>query len=167
VAEKRILIVEDMPDWQEQLQSVLRRDGYTVTTMPTYGEALGELRRTEYQLVIVDLRLNPIDENNRDGVKLLKDLKMLQIPSIVVTGYGTTELAREASDEYQVFDFMGKDTLDLKKLRRQIREAFLMIEGREKELRELRYRFMKGEVVNFPESAIDWSLRERKQDREE
>jgi len=167
VSEKRILIVEDMPDWQEQLGFDLRRDGYNVTAVSTYGEALGELRQTEYQLVIVDLRLSPTDENNRDGVKLLEDLKKLQIPSIVVTGYGTAELAREAFGKYQVFNFMGKDTFDLKKLRQEIKEAFKRIEGREKELRELRYRFLMGEPVGFPESAIGWSLRESREKYEE
>jgi DNA-binding NtrC family response regulator len=167
VAKKRILIVEDMSDWQEQFRSVLRRTGYAVTTVPTYGEALGELRQEEYHLVIVDLRLSPTDESNRDGVKLLEDLKRLQIPSIVVTGYGTNELARQAIEEYQVFSFMGKDTLDLKKLRQKIKEAFKRIEGREKELRELRYRFLMGEAVGFPESAVGWSLRESQEKYEE
>jgi DNA-binding NtrC family response regulator len=167
VAKKRILIVEDMSDWQEQFRSVLRRTGYAVTTVPTYGEALGELRQEEYHLVIVDLRLSLTDENNRDGVKLLEDLKKLQIPSIVVTGYGTNELARQAIQEYQVFSFMGKDTLDLKKLRQKIKEAFKRIEGREKELRELRYRFLMGEAVGFPKSAIGWSLRESQEKYED
>lgn len=162
MAEKRILVVEDMADWQAQLKAVLRRDGYGVTVAPTYGEALGELRRGEYQLAIVDLRLSQTDEKNLDGMRLLADLKGLQIPSIVVTGYGTADLARKAFGEYRVFNFIGKDALDLKKLRQEIKEAFAKMDGREKELRELRYRFMRGELVGFQQSAVDWALRESK-----
>jgi DNA-binding response OmpR family regulator len=44
-----------MRDWRDQLEVTLRRDGYAVTTVASYGEALGELRRNEYQLVITDL----------------------------------------------------------------------------------------------------------------
>jgi CheY-like chemotaxis protein len=85
---KRILVVEDMPDWRDQLQATLRRDGYDINTAPSYGEALAELRRNPYDLALVDLRLSPADESNRDGMELLRDLDKVKIPAVVVTGYG-------------------------------------------------------------------------------
>jgi DNA-binding NtrC family response regulator len=158
--EKRILIVEDMRDWRDQLENTLRRGGYQVTTVPSYGEALGELRRQPYQIAIVDLRLSLTDQNNLDGMKLLSDLSAMQIPAIVLTGFGTPELVRQAYDELAVFDFVDKQNLDLKRFREIIKDAFRKIEGREKELSELRARFLRGEVINYPEKPLGWSLRE-------
>ena len=160
---KRILIVEDMPDWRDQLQATLRRDGYDVTTVPSYGEALAELRRNPYDLTLVDLRLSPADESNRDGMELLRDLAKASIPAIVVTGYGGVELARKAIEQYQAFDFMEKQTLDLNRLREVIKAAFKKAKRKEKELRELRERVFRGEIITFdvPKDAVNPLLREK------
>jgi len=156
-----ILIVEDMSDWRDQLNCTLRRDGYTVTTVANYGEALGELRRNEYQLVIVDLRLSPSDENNRDGMTLLQDLAVLKIPAIVVTGYGSAELARRAFRDYGTLDFLEKKDLKLEKLRQVVRGAFRKAEEMEKELSELRAKFLRGEIISLPQTRLEWALREK------
>lgn len=158
---RSILIVEDMPDWRDQLANTLKRDGYAVTTVASYGEALGELRRNEYQLVIVDLRLSPSDENNRDGMILLEDLAELKIPAIVVTGYGTAELARRAFRDYGTLDFLEKKDLKLKKLRQVVRESFRKAEEVEKELSELRAKFLRGEIVTLPQGRLERALREK------
>ncbi|MGA9351274.1 MAG: response regulator [Anaerolineae bacterium] len=158
---RNILIVEDIRDWRDQLASTLQRDGYTVTTVANYGEALGELRRNEYQLVIVDLRLSSADENNRDGMILLGDLAALKIPAIVVTGYGTAELARRAFRDYGTLDFLEKKDLGLEKLRQVVREAFRKAEEMEKELSELRAKFLRGEIVRLPQDRLERALREK------
>ena len=163
---KRILVVEDMPDWRDQLQSTLHRDGYNITTVPSYGEALAELRRNPYELALVDLRLSPADENNRDGMELLRDLDKLKIPAVVVTGYGGVELARKAIDQYHAFDFMEKQTLDLNRLREVIKAAFKKVEGKEKELLKLREKVFRGEIITFdvPDDAVNPLLREDRED---
>lgn len=158
---KNILVVDDMRDWRDQLEVTLRRDGYAVTAVASYGEALGELRRSEYQLVITDLRLNAADENNRDGMVLLEDLATLGIPAIVLTGYGTAELARRAFRDYGVVAFLEKKDLDLKKLRQVVRETFRSVEEREEELAELRARFLRGEIVTYPRDRLERALREK------
>lgn len=161
MATENILIVEDMRDWRDQLASTLKRGGYAVTTVASYGEALGELRRNQYQLVIVDLRLSPSDENNRDGMILLEDLAAIKIPAIVVTGYGTAELARRAFRDYGTLDFLEKKDLELKKLRQVIKEAFRKADEMEKELAELRARFLRGEIIRFPQDRLARALREK------
>jgi DNA-binding NtrC family response regulator len=160
---KNILVVDDMPDWRDQLASTLKRDGYAVKTVAGYGEALGELRRSEFQLAIVDLRLSQADQSNRDGMILLEDLAKLKIPSIVLTGYGTAELARKAVGDYAVLDFIEKNNFDLKKLRDVISAAFRKAEEMEKELSELRSKFMRGEIVKFPEDRVAGVLRDRQE----
>jgi DNA-binding NtrC family response regulator len=163
---KRILVVEDMPDWRDQLQATLRRDGYDITTVPSYGEALAELRRNPYELALVDLRLSLADESNRDGMELLRDLDKVKIPAVVVTGYGGVELARKAIEQYHAFDFMEKQTLDLNRLREVIKAAFKKVKGKEKELRELREKVFRGEIITFdvPDDAVNPLLREERED---
>ena len=151
---KNILIVEDMLDWRDQFASTLQRDGYNVHTVASYGEALGEMKRNDYQLVVVDLRLSPVDENNRDGMILLEDLAKLKIPAIVITGYSTAELARKAFRDFDVIDFLEKSNLDLKKLRQVVKEAFQKTEKMEAELAELRAKFLRGETIRLPDENI-------------
>jgi len=168
MAEKRILLVEDIRDWQEQLRSILQREGYQVLTVSTYKEALELLRRTTFPLVIVDLRLNPTDESNREGLKLLKDLaEEFRIPAIVITAYGDEEVEERVFKECKAFDFFGKEDLDPKELRAAVREAFQEIEAREGRRAELRRRFMRGEIINLRDEmdAIGWPLPKRQRRR--
>ena len=146
---KKILIVEDMPDWREQLASTLKRDGYTVASVASYGEALGELRRDDYHAVIVDLRLSETDVNNRDGMILLEDLAKLRLPAIVLTGYGTAELARKAFQDFDVVDFLEKKDLNLKKFRQIVKESVRQKEKKKKELADLRDKFLNGEIIKL------------------
>jgi len=159
MAAKNILIVEDMADWRAQLASTLKREDYKVTAVASYGEAIGEMRRNEFQLVIVDLRLSPSDEDNRDGMILLGDLAALKIPALVVTGYGTAELTRKAFRDYAVVDFLAKP-FDLRKLRQVVKDSFRKAEKLEKELSELRARFLRGEIIRLSEDRLGQVLRE-------
>jgi DNA-binding NtrC family response regulator len=163
---KRVLIVEDMQDWRDQLQATLRRGGYDITTVPSYGEALAELRRNPYDLALVDLRLSPADEDNRDGMELLRDLDRAKIPAVVVTGYGGVDLARKAIDQYHAFDFMEKQTLDLDRLREVIKASFKKTKEKKKDLRKLREKVFRGEIITFdvPEDAVNPLLREERED---
>jgi DNA-binding NtrC family response regulator len=163
---KRVLIVEDMQDWRDQLQATLRRGGYDITTVPSYGEALAELRRNPYDLALVDLRLSPADEDNRDGMELLRDLDKAKIPAVVVTGYGGVDLARKAIDQYHAFDFMEKQTLDLDRLREVIKASFKKTKEKKKDLRKLREKVFRGEIITFdvPEDAVNPLLREERED---
>jgi len=120
---ERILVVEDMPDWQGRLRDILEDEGYVVEMAASFGEALGELRRKSFDLVVVDLRLSLEYEENRSGVPLLEYVHDRQIPSIVVTGYGTVELAKEAYEKYGVFDFLDKASFDPVRFREHVKEA--------------------------------------------
>ena len=95
-----------------------------------------------------------------------RGLDKLKIPAVVVTGYGGVELARKAIDQYHAFDFMEKQTLDLNRLREVIKAAFKKVKGKEKELRELREKVFRGEIITFdvPDDAVNPLLREERED---
>lgn len=124
----RILIVEDMPDWADTLRDILKREGYDVETAAGYREALEALKRAQmqpYSLIIVDLRLSPIDEENRDGMNILGNAFDQGVPTIVVTGYSTEELTHKAFREYGTFDFFDKHQFNTDKFRESVRQAVL------------------------------------------
>lgn len=127
----KILLVEDERVWRRKLQRILEREEYKVETAAGYGEALGKLRQGGFDLAIVDLRLGPDealgDYGERDlaGMALLDDAAERQIPTIVVTGYGTVELARRAYEDYDVLWFLDKATFEIDRFREIIRQALM------------------------------------------
>lgn len=125
-----VLVVEDNLNWREQLTSILRDEGYAVETASDYVEALGQLRRRAFDLLVVDLRLSDADETNRKGMGLLNDAYERQIPTIIVTGYGTSELAEEAYHEYGVYDFISKGNFDSGRFRESVKQAIAIHQAR-------------------------------------
>jgi hypothetical protein len=61
---------------------------------------------------------------------------------------------------------MEKQTLDLNRLREVIKAAFKKVKGKEKELRELREKVFRGEIITFdvPDDAVNPLLREERED---
>lgn len=91
---KRILIVDDEKNMCMILKMLLKRDGYSVITANSGGEALEQLRKGEViDLIISDLKLPDID-----GMGILNFLNTneLEIPLVLITAYGSIELAVEA-----------------------------------------------------------------------
>jgi DNA-binding NtrC family response regulator len=163
---KRILVVDDIPDWRAQLQAILRGD-YDVVTVGSYQEAMEVIRKREAELVIVDLRLNSMDENDRQGMELLKQLAEHRINSIVLTGHTEQELQEEAEEKYKAFDFIDKSSLagNLQRIRDVVREAFKLLEHKEKEKARSIQRASALQVVSFSEDLSSWPLRKYRKNK--
>lgn len=163
---KRILVVDDVPDWRAQLQDILKNE-YEVKTVANYQDAMEVIRNREAELVIVDLRLSPSNENDRQGMQLLKELARHRINAIVLTGYPEQELQEEAEEKYQIFDFIDKDTLakNYQRLQNVVREAFKLLEMKEK----LKARSIQAasalQPVSFRDELSSWPLRKYKKQR--
>lgn len=157
---KRVLVVDDVPDWRAQLQSILKRE-FEVITVDSYQAALQYISERSVELVIVDLRLSPTDEENRQGMELLKQLAEHRINAIVLTGYPEQELQEEAEEKYKIFDFIDKSTLaqNFQRIRDIVREAFDLLEDKEK----LKAQAIKAasalQTVSFPPDLSSWPLR--------
>jgi DNA-binding NtrC family response regulator len=163
---KRVLVVDDVPDWRAQLRSILRSE-FEVITVDSYQAAMEVVRDRGAELVIVDLRLSPTDEQNRQGMELLKLLAEHRINAIVLTGYPEQELQEEAEEKYKIFDFIDKSALarNLQPLRDVVREAFKLLEGKEKEKSEAIKAARAGRPVFFPEELSSWPLRKYREDK--
>ncbi len=101
---KSILIVDDEESVRESLDKVLKRAGYLTLTAGSGEEALGLMAEKTADLVLTDLRMP-----GSDGISLLKNLKKKYPDTevILLTGYGTIEIAVEAIKE-GAYDFITK-----------------------------------------------------------
>lgn len=83
----RILVIEDEPDIQSLLRLNLEREGHQVAVAGSGNDGLHELRRSAYDLVLLDLMLP-----DRDGIEVCKvmraDPALAAIPIIMVTAKG-------------------------------------------------------------------------------
>jgi len=89
----RILVVDDEAIARENLEHILRKDGYDVTTADSGISALRKLSNTEFDLVMTDLKMKQVD-----GMEVLARTKE-QHPDtevVMLTAYATVSTAIEA-----------------------------------------------------------------------
>jgi CheY-like chemotaxis protein len=85
----RILVVDDYPNWQNLLRTILEHAGYEVVTAVSQSEAEEELSSGVFDVVILDMRLVDDQKYNVQGIALLGKIKS-QTPTtgaIILTGY--------------------------------------------------------------------------------
>lgn len=99
-----ILILDDEPIVCDRLGPALKKCGYSVETFTDSQQAIDQLARKRYDLLITDLKMA-----GPSGLDVLRFVKE-QAPStrvIVITGYATAEQARESMKSGAV-DFIAK-----------------------------------------------------------
>jgi len=100
----KILLVDDEPRMLSLLNSLLKAEGYEVTSVQD-GSKVPELIAGEtFDLMITDIRMTPVD-----GIELLKIAKDKKpgMPVIILTAYGSVETAIEAM-KIGTFDYVTK-----------------------------------------------------------
>jgi len=163
---KRILVVDDVPDWRAQLRAILEGE-YEVITADSYQSAMEVVRNRAAELVIVDLRLSPTDESNRQGMELLKQLSEYRINAIVLTGYPEEEVQEEAEEKYNAFDFIDKSILagNFQRIREVVKEVFSLLEIKEKAKTDAIRAAKALQSVTFHEDLASWPLRKFRKNR--
>ena len=88
----RILAVDDEEIILSSFRKILVLAGYSIDTVEKGSEALGLIRKNDYDFIFTDLRMPGMD-----GVELTKAAKHLRpdIDVIVITGYASIETAVE------------------------------------------------------------------------
>ncbi|MBI1870205.1 MAG: response regulator [Chlamydiae bacterium] len=91
-----ILLVDDDPGMRETLEDVLVDEGYQVNPIASGKEAVKEIRKGSFDIVIVDLKLPDVG-----GMKILGEAKEVNPESAVImmTGYASVESAVEALNQ--------------------------------------------------------------------
>ncbi|MCB0196246.1 MAG: response regulator transcription factor [Anaerolineae bacterium] len=127
MSKQTVLILEDDPNWQSILRELITDLDYKPIMASNYKEAEFELDRRLYALVVVDISLVWQDHADRGGVKLLKKIQGLsrRLPTIVVTGYPSMDLAIETLAELEAAYFFRKDEFDRRKFKAVVRDKAL------------------------------------------
>lgn len=134
----RILIADDEPIARENLEYVLRKQGYQTICAENGTAAIRELERSEFDLVMTDLRMQPVD-----GMEVLDRARELhpETEVIVLTGYATVSSAVEAMKKgayyyvpkpYKIEEvrLLVRQALEKRSLRREVTELKRQIESR-------------------------------------
>ena len=100
----RLLLVDDEIGYLEVLAKRLTRRGFQVTTASSGAEGIRALRKWEFDLAVVDLKMEDMD-----GIEVLKVFKKMD-PSlrvIMLTGHGSERAARDGISQ-GAFDYLIK-----------------------------------------------------------
>lgn len=108
-AQPRILIADDQPDVLGALCLLLKGQGYATETAASPADLLEAVRRSEFDLLLMDLNYARDTTSGREGLDLLAHLKTIDgVPPIVVmTGWATVGIAVEAMQRGGI-DFVEK-----------------------------------------------------------
>lgn len=109
----KILLIDDDETWLSLYKRKLTKLDHDISTCVSSFEAIQLLRVESFDIAFCDIKM--IYENSEGkiiengGLYLIQEIKELspQTEVVVVTGYGSTELARESFNE-GVFDFIEK-----------------------------------------------------------
>jgi two-component system response regulator PilR (NtrC family) len=101
---EKILVVDDEKSLREVMSIMLKRAGYEVTEASDGEQAIGQVNKEIYDLVITDLRMP-----KADGMDVLKAVKSLSPDTVVlvVTAFGTADSAVEAMKQ-GAYDYLTK-----------------------------------------------------------
>jgi len=99
-----ICIIDDEVVVCKRLQQFLGKSGHNVETFVDSTSALERLDEKRFDIVVTDIRMD-----NIDGMDVLNHVikKNVNTKVIMITGYATIEIAREAQAK-GAFDFISK-----------------------------------------------------------
>jgi RNA polymerase sigma factor (sigma-70 family) len=122
---KSALLVEDDAGWRNLLVELLEESNYQVRSSSSYGEAIGWLKRLDFDLAVADLSLASSlePEKNLDGYRLLASTLAAAIPTIVVSGVADVELIDQAYSEHKIFAYLEKQAFNRATFLMTIRNA--------------------------------------------
>jgi DNA-binding NtrC family response regulator len=106
VSEQRlqVLVLDDEPIVGKRLKTALEKTGYEVEAFEDAREALRRSDEKAFDIIVTDVRMEEVD-----GLQVLEHVlaKSARSKVIVITGYATVEVAREALAK-GAFDFIAK-----------------------------------------------------------
>lgn len=109
VTDFHVLVVDDEDIARANLEHVLRKEGYQVRGAANGLEALEEVRRWEFDLIITDLKMDKMD-----GLELLAQARLVSPATrvMLVTGFATVDTAVAAMRQGAVYYLAKPVNLD-------------------------------------------------------
>ncbi|MFH1539687.1 MAG: response regulator [bacterium] len=100
----QVMILDDEPIVCKRLKPALEKSGYEVEIFENPADAVKRIGEKEFDIVVTDVRMEDIS-----GIQVLERVlagsKRTKV--IIITGYATVEVAREALTK-GAFDFIAK-----------------------------------------------------------
>ncbi|HKK91513.1 MAG TPA: response regulator, partial [Desulfobacteraceae bacterium] len=99
-----IMLIDDESIVGKRLKPALEKTGDLVETFENGEDALARFDEIPFDIVVTDIRMEKID-----GIEILEQVlaKSTRTKVIIITGYSTVEIAREALSK-GAFDFIAK-----------------------------------------------------------
>ncbi len=120
VKKRKILLVEDEAVLRESVRDWLKEDGYDVECVETGEEALDRIKKEDFSVLVLDLRLPGID-----GLQVYEQAKGLksETKGVIITAYPSKETLEKAK-RLGLLDYLSKPfkVEDLEKTIRRARE---------------------------------------------
>lgn len=170
MVKRRVLVVDDTPDWRQTVAGILEDDGWEVRAVASKEEAESLAGKESFDVAVLDVRLDEQDVDNRDGLFLMHALNK-KAPStavIILTGYADVDMVKEALQRQPgeasapASGFLEKTQME--QLTTLVQMAFEQSSsGNERRLKDL---ISKGETdqVEF-KASLRWSYREQRADQ--
>jgi DNA-binding NarL/FixJ family response regulator len=145
MADQNVLIVEDDPTWQNLFIEIIADAGFSATVVASVSEAEKALDAADFALAVVDISLSLPDHADRGGVRVLRYIAAgpKPVPTIVVTGYATVELAVETLADLDARYLFRKEEFNRRRFIQLVQKTVLMtdpladLSEREQEVLEL------------------------------
>ncbi len=122
-----ILVVDDVSDWRDMLAGLIEDvyPKFKVVTASSIDEAKNQLTQHNFDLAILDVRLDESDESNTEGLVLMEFIRghYTQLPVLIITGYPNLDTVRQAmrpgeSGIRPAVDYLEKAKLNIELLPR-------------------------------------------------
>jgi two-component system response regulator AtoC len=119
-AKKRIIAADDDPAIVGMLEKFLKSEGYVFEPATSADDALTKVRKSQPDLLLLDVNMPP----GVTGIEVIKTLRAekLDVPTIVFTAAGTSQMAIEAI-QLGAYDYIAKP-FDLEELSVTIKNLF-------------------------------------------
>lgn len=126
-ASRRILIVDDQENWRQALIELLSGEDYIVESLGCFDEAVRAIAAGEFDLIVLDIRLEDEDVFNVQGLELLRLAKNQEkAPKVVVlTGYPDSlrpGILEEFGADALILKVPPSSKFDTERFKGQIRE---------------------------------------------
>ena len=120
---KKILVVDDDPLVIHTLSKLFNKEGYSVVTVQSGKEALEIIKKTDFDLVVADIKMAGIDgvETATAIKKYFNERKKPEIPVVFITGYADEKIEQSARDLGPI-DYIYKP-FDIAELLNRVREV--------------------------------------------
>ncbi|MGB6065943.1 MAG: response regulator [Desulfomonilaceae bacterium] len=115
----KVLLVDDEAEFLEILLKRLKKRNLDVIGAASGKEALGILRETDVDVVVLDVRMPDMD-----GIETLKEIKKIRpsVEVIMLTGHANVEIAIQGM-ELGAFDYLMKP-MDIDELLYKLQDAY-------------------------------------------